>query len=389
MPSRTSRIVFAAFALVLALAASCDDEVARSAPDSAIVVDASGDTSLDDRGLQFPDLREDSEPLDTSAEPADLVGDGPADLIEDEGRDQVLDTDEDEGDGSPDVPEDADVDADTCAAWRLVTVPASGIGFADPAPANTGRTIRVRMSMTLSGCAERALPEVTIHEDSRQVDIRLRAWVPQGVVCLPQPRSDERWIQLRLPRAGDWTVRDDAAGGSASLTISVGEAPRDCGDPHTGSCEMDCDCDWREACLGVIGGGGEPTTGCGKPCEVDMDCDGSCVTAPGGISHTCQDGIPHCSDELECPPDYTCTDDLCRATFSLRSAVRVPCTCDADCEAALSCVVAEDVDGIRRCERRCGTASALSCGGGHFCASAAQDISGMAQVDSVCGWVGE
>ena len=78
-----------------------------------------------------------------------------------------------------------------------------------------------------------------------------------------------------------------------------------------------------------------------------------------------------------------------RAAFTLRMTNRVPCTCDSDCETGLTCVVPEDPELPRICERRCGTASALWCGGGHWCAPAAMDVAAIANVDSVCGWVGD
>ena len=173
------------------------------------------------------------------------------------------------------------------------------------------------------------------------------------------------------------------------MTISVLDAPHGCTDPREEPCQMDCDCEWGQRCLGVIGGGGEPTTGCAEPCEIDMDCNGLCTNLPGGIPNSCQNDTPHCSADDPCPPHYNCTDDLCRAAFTLRMTNRVPCTCDSDCETGLTCVVPEDPELPRICERRCGTASALWCGGGQWCAPAAMDVAAIANVDSVCGWVGD
>ena len=360
---------------------ACDDGAGTGSSADTGTTDVTGDRVID-HDVAFPDLPTDSAGVDGTD----------VDLNEENGTDLNEDTDIPEPPDAPiDQPEDlTDAgDAATCAAWWLVPVRGSSLERADPAAVNTKRTFRVRMTGTLSGCAERALPEVTINEDTREVGIQLRAWLPQGMVCSTQPRVDGRWIPLRLPKTGTWTIHDLSVRGADTLTISVLDAPRECTDPHEGPCQMDCDCEWGEYCLGLIDGGGETTTGCAKACEIDMDCDGTCTDVPGGIPYTCQDGVSHCSAEETCPLHYNCTDGLCRATFVLNMSNRVPCSCDADCEPGLSCVLPDDPERPRLCERRCGSNSALWCGGGHFCAPAAQDVSGIAQVDSVCGWWGE
>lgn len=395
-------VLTATLTLLTLLAAACGDRTpsAGSGDDSRV---ADGDHSEDGGDdAQASDLGGDSDQPDGLADVPDEQESDANDDTNDLGEDDTIDVSggdiEDVGEDAPADLGDADTstdladaaDADTCGAWQLEDLAASAFELVDPAPANPSRTIRVRATTAMRpGCHERALPGVDIRAGTMRVDIQLRAWRPVGGPCTAQPVADERWITLRLPAAGSWTVGDLSDDALDPVTVVVGEAPRECGDAHEGPCQMDCDCDYGEACLGFRDGGGDPTTGCAVPCEIDMDCGGSCTDTPGGIPQSCQDGSAHCGDETRCPPHYECRAGQCRATFALRGSTRVTCSCDADCGPGLSCVLPENPEDTRGCERRCGTHSQLWCGGGHTCGPASQDIAGVAKVDSVCGWVGE
>jgi hypothetical protein len=180
---------------------------------------------------------------------------------------------------------------------------------------------------------------------------------------------------------------DDSA---PSITIAVGAPPgRACG--GVAGCEMDCDCTSTrpgERCLGGYGLGG-PFTACATPCEVDRDCggDGRCESADDGLEQVCYDVGPECSVDRPCPSGFDCAGGACVASFTLGQGTRVPCSCDADCAAPLSCMADADGEGAR-CEMACPTDGPW-CSGPHFCATRYQDISGLAGVDGVCGWVGE
>jgi len=196
---------------------------------------------------------------------------------------------------------------------------------------------------------------------------------------------------LRLQQAGSWTIQDSSTGGVAFTTLEVSEAPeRPCADTPS-RCTLDCDCDAVPGaiCLSVSGFAG-PVLTCIRSCEVDRDCLGfsRCEDADDYYDRYCSDGRPECTTAEDCPAGYRCDGGACTHDFRLTGATRNPCMCAEDCAEGLDCVQANG-EAMGRCEARCSTAGAGWCPGSHRCGETDDDLSGLAEVDAVCGFVGE
>lgn len=296
----------------------------------------------------------------------------------------------------PDVPLDTESEPDAvppdCARWFLTDLAATGIRLADPAPLNTERTFRVAVETQMSGCQRRAMYAVRIDEEAMTVVVTLRAWDGVGMDCPTVLWFDTRYVNLRLPAVGTWTILDGSSGLVESLEVELGGGPpRPCAST-SGMCEMDCDCPHdASVCLGAYGAGGWVTR-CVHPCEHSMDCvntRGRCVSTDDGLGPLCDPEQPACDDSTPCPHGYSCTGGFCEADFSLGASVRIECSCDDDCLEPMACTVPAPGDWPGRCEVLCPTGSPWWCAGMHRCGSRDEDLSGLALTDSVCGWMGE
>jgi hypothetical protein len=304
-------------------------------------------------------------------------------------------------DDDDDVPVDATVDATVIDTpypdafegqfiWERVSFAAGSAPVSmDPVAVTTGRTTRVMISGTIEA-DEIAMTVVTYDEVNRRAYAPiagLRRFPPSlrgGAIQVSRP------VLLRFPTTGTWTVYAGPDTAAPSLTIEVGAAPvRDCG---TGvGCELDCDCQLTnpgERCLGGYGIGG-PFLACAKPCELDRDCggDGTCDSADDGLDSVCYDTGAECSATAPCADGFVCNAGACVATFQLSSQNRIACDDGYDCTPPLRCIIDADGEGSR-CEMACPTDGPW-CDGQHFCGTLFQDVSGLAQVDGVCGWVGD
>jgi hypothetical protein len=351
----------------------------------AALVPACGDSSSpgpDDGQADTTDAVEDSTPDDA------------AEVTPDAEPDTEPDTEPDaEPDIEPDMSEEADAEPEVtpdggfCRTLRLVDLATTDVQLLDPAPLNVGRTLRIGVTGVRSCNQFRAMPEVEVNAESRTIVVDLHAWEEVGLDCAGADVLDTRWIPFLPPVAGTWHVQSPA--GTERLALTVAAQPSTgCTLPAGGSCDEDCDCA-EGVCLGGNGIGG-PFTACATPCEENPDCSGSasCKSVDDGLDHFCDASIAECDAETSCPTGFACTDDACVPDYSLGSGTRVECTCDADCTSPLGCAEPKDADGTRRCEFPCPTGGAW-CPGGHVCGPAAWDISGLAETDSVCGWIGD
>ncbi len=283
--------------------------------------------------------------------------------------------------GTPDGPR-------ACALWTRTDLAATKAPSSmDPVAVTTARTTRILVTGSIFSCDLPAMTVVTYDQDNRRAFAPISVFRPDPV-CPTIPTPITRPIALRFPAQGTWTVYAGPDTSAPSITIVVGAPPdRACG--VAGSCAMDCDCAGNGArCLGGYGFAG-PFTQCARPCELDRDCAGAgtCESFDDGLELACQPGTAECGVDAPCWSGYDCVDGTCVATFTLDQSTRIPCSCDADCGEPLRCL--EDADGGgARCELACPTDGAW-CSGPHFCATFYQDVSGLAAVDGVCGWVGE
>jgi hypothetical protein len=332
----------------------------------------------DDGGGDEPDVVDTADvvPDDGGGDPdvpLDVPADGPADVPDD---------------GGEDVPADVPVDGDTCPTWRLTEAATNEVTLGDPVPATVGRTIRLRVDHMLDCQQRRAMPEVTVQAEARRVSIRPRIWDTRRD-CMGPARMITRWVPVSFPSAGTWTI--ESPPGTVALTVTVGvEPPTACG-LLGGGCDEDCDCPAGEACLGGWGLGG-PFTACAVPCEEDLDCPGgnACIDVDDGFDRACGEGVPQCggTSGRDCPFGYACDGGTCRPDFTLGAAARAPCECATDCAPPLICAEPTVAEGTRRCELGCPTGGDW-CPGAHVCGDAADDLSGLASTDSVCGWLGD
>lgn len=266
--------------------------------------------------------------------------------------------------------------------WRLVERPATALyRYEDVSPLAEGRSTRIAVEHGGLTCDLWAMPRVEVEATTRTVTITPRAFERAPACTLTA--SQTRIVTVALA-AGTWTV---GGGAATALTLTVGPAPaRACGESP---CTLDCDCDTAagERCLGAMGLGGN-FTACMRPCEHNRDCgDGLCVDQADGHLRIC-DVTAECGDDLPCPPGYACVDARCAPTFVLSQSTRATCASDQDCSGGLRCVEATAGSGEPRCEVACRTGGAW-CQGAHVCGPAADDLSGLARSDSVCGWLGE
>ena len=321
-------------------------------------------------------------PRDTPADvPADVPADAPVEVPGDVPADAPVEVPADVPADAPDAPDGAE-----CPTWRLTEVAPAEVVVADPVPATVGRTLRIRLSHMLD-CQQRfAMPEVIVREEARHVAIWPRIWDTRRDCAAPARRVD-RWIPLTFASAGTWTI--ESPPGTTVLTVEVGAEPASPCDLAGGACDEDCDCPPGEVCLGGSGLGGA-FTACAVPCELDLDCPhgGSCLDVEDGLDRTCDGSIPQCGEERACPTGFACDGGACRPDYRLGSSARIPCECASDCAPPLICAEPAEAGGTRRCEYGCPTDGAW-CPGAHACGSAADDRSGLASTDSVCGWIGD
>ena len=271
--------------------------------------------------------------------------------------------------------------------WRHERRGGSSIVAIDPAPLTTGRTTRVMVGVELGPCEELGMIGSARTFESLDVTIEVGVWVPVGGACTTGATHVERPVAMMLETPGTWRI---GTGALTPLSLTVGAAPTHaCGDVP-GGCDLDCDCDASsgERCLGGNGFAG-PFTTCVRPCEVDRDCGGNgrCLTTGGNPSFACTTD-PECDAGHACPTGFTCTAGACAIDTVLSSSTRVACACDADCAAPLRCVEPAAPGGSRRCEVACATGGPW-CSGAHVCGLAEHDLAGLADSDSVCGWLGD
>lgn len=297
--------------------------------------------------------------------------------------------DGDAGGGDGDGGSDSDAAPACGLTWELIPVASTSAQPIETVPVNSERSFRVRVDVTIPGCAEPAMNEVQVDRTAMTAVYRMRAWNPAGPPCEAAPKPIVRYLTLKLGAPGVWTIRD--AEGPVSLTIDVAAPPpTPCGQFP---CQMDCDCAGG-VCLSGNGIGGA-FTACAQPCEMDMDCRGGrCESPDDGLESVCGLGS-QCGGTIgPCPTGYLCNVDVCEPDFTLGSATRVPCSCDADCVAPLACVEPlpgrpGDPPGERRCELRCPTGSSRWCQGPHMCGDRSQDVANLAETDAVCVFIGE
>jgi hypothetical protein len=286
-----------------------------------------------------------------------------------------------------DAPLDRPDASGLCLTHTLQSMRIQELTLLESLDVHAGRSFRVSAAYTQSdGCHARAMTKVEIDPATRTVGITVRDWVENGRGCPELAQPDRRTVTLQL-ESGEWTIRDASPGGTASLAITIGPGIRAPCVPDGGDCLQNCDCLGREVCLSTTGLGG-PFTACAEPCEADLDCaepGGRCLSVDDGFDLTCATMSSGCG-ATGCPEGYACgMSGSCTPTFTLNSSTRRTCTCDAECDPGLACVVGP---GGSRCEVPCPTAGNW-CSGPHFCAEARMDVSGLAADDAVCGWVGE
>lgn len=278
-------------------------------------------------------------------------------------------------------------DGGDCTSWQLVPATVTGVSSMDPVAVNDARTTRVVVKVELSSCQERAMAEITYQADTHHAYLTMSAW-QRSADCGGATATVFRPVALRFPAVGTWSVVPGPPGSTADgIEVVVEAAPdRPC-NTSASPCLMDCDCDYGERCLGGYGLGGQFTQ-CAQPCELDRDCGGgTCISMEDGLDDVCEPSLAECGEGgRECLDGYSCSGGACDPDFLLGQATRVPCGCDADCAVPLRCV--RDGDGPGRCELACPTGGAW-CSAGHYCGPAAQDIAGLAEVDSVCVWAGD
>lgn len=286
-----------------------------------------------------------------------------------------------------DVASDVIPDTTSCRTWKLLDMPLDSVQLADPAPLNVGRTLRLTAFAMISCNQQRAMPLVTVDQVARTISLQIRNWEQTNFFCLGPDFLDSRIITFVPTTAGSWHIK--TPGGTDLLTFEVAAAPETgCTPEGAFSCDEDCDC-VDSVCLGALGRAG-PFTECARPCEVNADCPGgaSCASAADALDHYCNSGTPACAGGGDCPSGFSCEGSACIPDFKLSEDTRKPCQCDEDCTSPLRCVEPAAPEGIKRCEFTCQTAGAW-CPSGHFCGTASMDVSGLAQSDSVCGWIGE
>jgi hypothetical protein len=358
-----------------------------------------GDVTQDDQGTT-PDGYVGRDALaDTDAAGRDVAQDTPetAETWTDTGVDTVAadvtdDATADTPYGHDETPSDvsSDVTTDTAACnktWQLLDMPADSVQLADPAPLNVGRTTRLTAFAMVSCNQQRAMPLVTVDQIARTVTLQIRNWDQINFFCLGPDFLDSRIIAFVPTTAGSWHVK--TPGGADLLAFEVATAPETgCTPEGAFPCDEDCDCT-EGVCLGGSGFVG-PFTACARPCEVNADCSGgaSCVSADDGLDHYCDPGTPACTDGGDCPSGFSCEGSACVPDFKLAQNTRKPCQCNEDCAEPLRCVEPANPEGTKRCEFTCQTAGAW-CPSAHFCGTAFTDVSGLAESDSVCGWIGE
>ncbi|MBN1770824.1 MAG: hypothetical protein JXB32_06180 [Deltaproteobacteria bacterium] len=347
------------FAMLLA---GCGSSTTLSSDDGG--ADTPADVPGDVPGDVPPDV-----PADIPADsPADVPVDVPADVVED-----------------GDAPEETD--GDTCPTWRLLDVTPEEVTSGESVAPWVGRTVRLRVTHILDCQQRRAMPEVTVQDEARRVLVRPRVWDTRRD-CMGPAVLITRWIPVSFPSAGTWTI--ESPPGTVALTVEVDPRPTTGCDTSSRPCDEDCDCGTGQACLSGWGLGG-PFTACAAPCEEDLDCrgGGSCIDVDDGFDRTCDDAVPQCGTAgRECPFGFACDGGTCRPDYTLGSTARVPCACATDCTPPLLCAEPTVAGGTRRCEFGCPTGGAW-CPGAHVCGDAADDLSGLAGTDSVCGWLGD
>ena len=301
-------------------------------------------------------------------------------------------------DGGAGDDDGSDAAADCGVIWQDLTwekVPLPAIdepwpALIDGAPLNAGRAVRVEVAVEMGYCIQNAdlaaMPRLTFTPEAEEVFIENVAWQPVGQTdCTDALLVMRRSVSLDLV-AGSWTIHIGNPP-THTLSVTVDPAPARACDTTTSPCEMDCDCPDGQSCVGVETADGWSTT-CATPCTHARDCGGQGIcNAEADAPFTCVPGV-ECTDTLQCRSGYSCVDGSCLPDVQLGAATRVPCTCDADCQAPLKCIEPEYPDGVRRCELTCPTAGPW-CNGPHFCGNASQDVAGLAAADSICVFAGE
>jgi hypothetical protein len=216
----------------------------------------------------------------------------------------------------------------------------------------------------------------------------MRAWRQLGGTCDPTVGQVTRPVVVELQTPAQWKV----SAGAEMVELTVGSPPeRACmNGSGSGACAMDCDCTSGERCLEGSGLAG-PFTACAVPCELDRDCQGAgaCTSVADGLAYACEGALTECAGDRPCPAGFTCNGGACEADYTLGQSTRTTCDCDDDCDPGLRCVEPNGGVGERRCEAACLTAGGGWCTGAHICGYAGQDLSGLADTDAVCIWLGE
>ncbi len=274
-------------------------------------------------------------------------------------------------------------DADpSCVRWQLVDVPVASVSLMESMPVHPQRSARLLARTVECPGDEPATPSVGFTLENEFLLLRMRVWRPVGVPACAAPSMVERPVTVRFPYAGTWTVT-----ATEQRVVDVVAAPTvGCGGTTTG-CALDCDCAGRARCLSTTGFGG-PFLACVRPCEYDRDClgDGTCVSIADSFAFACESGTAECDGVTRlCPRGFSCVTGTCAPDFTLGSATRRACTCDAECEAPLRCVWPEGASE-GRCDIACPTSGAGWCQGAHVCTP---DPSAVEGGDSICAWVGE
>jgi hypothetical protein len=173
--------------------------------------------------------------------------------------------------------------------------------------------------------------------------------------CAGPSAGVERVVEVPLVGPGPLLVRDDTAGGTARLMLTV--AP-DRGGPCSRAvldapCQRDCDCqmaDSRARCLPADGA--SAVLSCGLPCATDADCSqsfaGAVCSAEAG--YRCATTPCH----VACAPGQTLAGCVCVPPPSVGRS----CQCDGDCQPGQLC-------SGGRCQATC--VASDDCGPGYAC----------------------
>ena len=242
------------------------------------------------------------------------------------------------GDAPDAAAPDADPQPPRCGpGWHLGVAPSDAIALHDPAPITAGRSYRIAITHIVPACGLGSAIQLSSDDGgNRFADVQV--WDYDGPCDIP-PLAQSRVLAVETEEEGTdrWRWGQHAGGIPGSLDVAIGAAAAsDCDHTRT-PCRVDCDCELGEVCLGYEGAGG-PTTACGRPCDVDLDCDGAvCGTTTDGLDHVCLPESIQCDPDRPCPRGSTCEAGDCVPGFEVLDDPPA-CGCDADCADGLRCV---------------------------------------------------